>query len=188
MTAARSSLRANTRHHGLDLVRLFQKTNRDLVRDTGADKFLTLFYGVVDDQDRSLTWASGGHDPALWYHAENGVIEELPNTGMLLGIFEDATFEQAGPVPLRSGDVVAVGTDGIWEARDAGGNLFGKERLYEILRQAHGSAEEICRTILQAVEDFVGSAPRQDDVTIVVLKTLAGYERRPGPTRATARS
>ena len=172
MTAARSSLRANTRHHGVDLARLFHKTNRDLVRDTGDDKFLTLFYGVVDDQDCSLTWASGGHDPALWYHAKKGTIEELPNTGMLMGIFEDATFEQAGPVPLRSGDVVVVGTDGIWEARDASGNLFGKERLYEILRQAHGSAEEICQVILQAVEDFVGSAPRQDDVTVVVLKTL----------------
>lgn len=173
MTAARSSLRANTRHYGTDLVGLFDKTNRDLVRDTGDDKFLTLFYGVVGDQDCSLTWVSGGHDPALWYHADSGTIEELPNTGMLMGMFEEATFEQAGPVLLKTGDVVVVGTDGIWEAHDAGGNLFGKERLYEILRTAHGSAEEICQTILQAVRDFVGSAPREDDVTLIVLKTLA---------------
>lgn len=172
MTVARSSLRANTRQHGTDLVKLFDKTNRDLVRDTGDDKFLTLFYGIVDDLDRSLTWVSGGHDPALWLHADSGTIEELPNTGMLMGMFEEATFEQAGPVHLKSDDVVVVGTDGIWEARDAGGNLFGKERLCEILRTAHGSAEEICRTILKTVEDFVGSAPRLDDVTLVVLKTL----------------
>lgn len=172
MTAARSSLRANTRQHGTDLVKLFDKTNRDLVRDTGDDKFLTLFYGIVDDRDRSLTWVSGGHDPALWLHADRGTIEELPNTGMLMGMFEEATFEQAGPVRLKNGDVVVVGTDGIWEARDAGGNLFGKERLCEILRTTHGSAEEICRTVLKAVEDFVGSAPRLDDVTLVVLKTL----------------
>ncbi len=179
MTAARSSLRANTRQHGTDLVKLFDKTNRDLVRDTGDDKFLTLFYGIVDDRDRSLTWVSGGHDPALWLHADRGTIEELPNTGMLMGMFEEATFEQAGPIHLESDDVVVVGTDGIWEARDAGGNLFGKERLCEILRTAHGSAEEICRTVLKAVEDFVGSAPRQDDVTLVVLKTLRSFSRLP---------
>ncbi len=179
MAAARSSLRANTRQPGVDLVRLFHKTNRDLVQDTSDDKFVTLFYGVLDDQDGSLTWVSGGHDPAFWYHAESGAIEELPNTGMLMGIVANATFEQAGPVPLRSGDVVVIGTDGIWEACDAGGKPFGKERLREILRHAHGSAEEICRTIVKAVEDFIGSAPRQDDVTVVVLKTLAGCESDP---------
>ena len=119
-----------------------------------------------------MTWVSGGHDPALWLHADRGTIEELPNTGMLMGMFEEATFEQAGPIHLESDDVVVVGTDGIWEARDADENLFGKERLCEILRTAHGSAEEICRTVLKAVEDFVGSAPRQDDVTLIVLKTL----------------
>lgn len=154
-------------------MRLFHKTNRDLVRDTGDDKLLTLFYGVVGDRDRSLTCVSSGHDPALWYHADTGTIEELPNTSILLRVFEDATFAQAGPVSLRSGDVVVVGTGGIWEAQDAGGNLFGKERLYEIVRNVHGSAEEVCRTVLKAVGDFVGAAPRQDDVTLVVLRALA---------------
>ena len=172
MTEARSSLRANTRRYGTDLVRVLAEINRDLVRDTAADKFLTLFYGIVDDQNLSLTWASGGHDPALWYHAKEGTIEELPNTGMLMGIFEDASFELAGPIYPGHGDIIVVGTDGIWEARDDNGNLFGKDRLRDILRCASGSAEDICHAILQSVDFFSRAAGRQDDITLVVLKAV----------------
>jgi sigma-B regulation protein RsbU (phosphoserine phosphatase) len=170
MAAARSSLRVNFRHHGIDLGLLFSEINRDLVRDTGADKFVTLFLGVLDDNSRSLTWAAGGHDPAVWYHAERDAIEELPNTGMLMGMFEEARFERAGPVHLKPGDVVAIGTDGIWESRDPEGNFFGKERFYEAIRRTSGSAEDICSAVMKKVGDFCRSAPRQDDITLVVLK------------------
>ncbi len=172
MTAVRSSLRTNIRHHGTDLTTLFHHVNRDLVRDTGEDKFVTLFCGILDDEDCSLTWASGGHDSAIWRHAETGAIEELANTGMLMGIFEEALFEQTGPLELGRGDVVVIGTDGIWEARDASGSFFGKERLYEILHETHGTAREICDTIVAAVSAFCGSGPREDDITVVVLRTL----------------
>ncbi len=170
MAAVKSSLRVNIRHYGTDLARLFSEVNRDLARDTAGDKFVTLFLGILDDDSRSLTWASGGHDPAVWYHADNDTFEELPNTGMLMGMFEEAPFEQAGPVYLQPGDVLAVGTDGIWESRDPQGNLFGKERFYESLRGAKGSAEDICEAVLERVRAFCGPAARQDDITLVVLK------------------
>ncbi len=57
-----------------------------------------------------LVWASGGHDPALWYHKDSKKIEELPNTGMPVSPVEDASFEQASPVVLRTGDVIVIGT------------------------------------------------------------------------------
>jgi sigma-B regulation protein RsbU (phosphoserine phosphatase) len=172
MAAVRSSLRTNIRHRGADLTTLFREVNRDLVRDTGEDKFVTLFYGILDDADHSLTWASGGHDPALWRHADTGEIEELPNTGMLMGIFEDVAFEQADPVHLHSGDVAVIGTDGIWEARGPDGSLFGKERLYKILRETRGSAQETCAAIVAAVTGFCGPVPQQDDITLIVVQAL----------------
>jgi sigma-B regulation protein RsbU (phosphoserine phosphatase) len=172
MAAVRSSLRTNIRHRGTDLTTLFREVNRDLVRDTGEDKFVTLFYGILDDADHSLTWASGGHDPALWRHADTGEIEELPNTGMLMGIFEDVAFEQADPVHLHSGDVAVIGTDGIWEARGPDGSLFGKERLYKILRETRGSAQETCAAIVAAVTGFCGPVPQQDDITLIVVQAL----------------
>lgn len=60
MTAVRSSLWTNIRHHGADLTALFHQVNRDLVRDTGADKSVTLFYGVLDDENRLFIWPPAG--------------------------------------------------------------------------------------------------------------------------------
>ncbi|MHA2273491.1 MAG: PP2C family protein-serine/threonine phosphatase [Candidatus Hodarchaeales archaeon] len=99
-------------------------------RDTDDDKFITLFYAVLDEVDQSVIWASGGHDPAFWYHKSSGKIEELPNTGLPVGLMEDASFGQAGLIYLEKGDIVVIGTDGIWEAQNTSGEfLAGKDFL-----------------------------------------------------------
>ncbi len=171
MASIRSALRAEAQHYGPDLVGLFGQLNRQIVRDTEDDKFVTLFYGLLHQATRSLTWASGGHDPALLYRARTGQIDELGNTGMLLGLIEEAPFEQAGPLSLESGDILVVGTDGIWEARNANGLLFGKDRLFDIMRSGTGqTAQELCATITSHVLEFIGSAPPGDDITLVVVK------------------
>ena len=173
MASIRSALRAEARHYGPDLVSLFRELNKQIVRDTEDDKFVTLFYGLLDQNARSLTWASAGHDPALLYRAKDGQIVELGNTGMLMGLIEDAPFEQAGPLSLQSGDILVVGTDGIWEARNREGRLFGKERLCDIIRSGAGqTARELCATVTDGVMEFVGSAPRSDDITLVVVKSV----------------
>jgi len=173
MASIRSALRAEARHYGRDLVGLFGELNKQIVRDTEEDKFVTLFYGLLDQNARSLMWASAGHDPALLYRAESGQIVELGNTGMLMGLIEDAPFEQAGPLSLESGDVLVVGTDGIWEARNYEGRLFGKDRLCDIIRDGAGqTARELCATVTDGVVEFVGSAPRSDDITLIVIKSV----------------
>ena len=106
MATARSVLRSNAQHYGADLTKLFEVLNRHIESDTDYDKFITLFYGVLDANQKSLVWVSGGHDPALWYHKDSGKIEELPNTGMPVGIMENASFEQGGPVFFKAGDVI----------------------------------------------------------------------------------
>jgi serine phosphatase RsbU (regulator of sigma subunit) len=171
MASARAVLRSHAVRHGTDLAGLFEAINRHLVRDTGEERFMTLFYGILDGRERTLVWASAGHDPALWYRAETGRTEELPNTGIPLGITEDLPFEQAGPVHLAAGDVLVVGTDGIWEAPNAAGELFGKPRLREILQARHGEpAAKIRAAVIDAVAEFRGKVPQQDDITLVVLR------------------
>ncbi len=172
MASARSILRSNAVRYNTNLSKLFKDVNDRLVKDTDDDKFMTLFYGILDDKSRKLVWASGGHDPALWYCRETDKIEELPNTGMPMGLMEDASFEQAGPVLLKSGDTVVVGTDGIWEAQDKDGNMFGKERLCRIISSEKGSAKEICLTVINSVTEFCGSVPQMDDITLIVVKVL----------------
>ena len=173
MASARAVLRSHAARHGSDLGELFGALNTHLVRDTGEAFFMTLFYGVLDAATRSLSWTSGGHDPPLWLHHGDARIEELPNTGVPLGILEDATYSQGGPVTLQPGDVIAIGTDGIWEAHNPAGEMFGKDRLRKVLAaSAGGTAADIYAAVVDAVEHFRGTAPQDDDVTLVAIKTL----------------
>jgi sigma-B regulation protein RsbU (phosphoserine phosphatase) len=173
MATARSILRSNAQHYGADLIKLFDVLNRNIESDTDYDKFITLFYGILDANQKSLVWVSGGHDPALLYHKYNGKIEELPNTGMPVGITEDASFEQGGPVFFKTGDIVVIGTDGIWEAQNERGDMFGKERLRKIIaNNSDKSANEICSQIIDEVTNFSSPAPQLDDITLVVIKSV----------------
>ncbi len=173
MASARGVLRSHAGRHGGDLSELFSVLNTHLVRDTGETRFMTLFYGVLDANNRSLMWTSGGHDPAIWLRRSMGKIEELPNTGVPLGILEDATFERVEPVTLEAGDIVAIGTDGIWEAANAAGDMFGKDRMREVLSASvEKSAAEIHTSVVAAVNEFLGSTHQQDDITLVIIKAM----------------
>ncbi|HDZ20248.1 hypothetical protein LCGC14_0018480 [marine sediment metagenome] len=173
MASARAVLRSHAGRLGGDLSELFATLNRHLVRDTGDARFMTLFYGILDDAARSLRWTSGGHDPAIWLRCSTGLFEEMPNTGIPLGVLEGMTFGEGGPVTLEAGDVVVIGTDGIWEAANEAGDMFGKDRLREIIgANADKPARYIYATVVDAVNEFLGAAPQLDDVTLVVIKAL----------------
>ncbi|MHC4773622.1 MAG: PP2C family protein-serine/threonine phosphatase [Planctomycetota bacterium] len=173
MASARSILRNASLHFTGDLAALMTQFNDQLSEDTGDDKFMTLFYGALDAEHRSLTWASGGHDPALWYHRKANTFEELPNTGPLTGYMKDMPYEQAGPVTLETADILLVGTDGIWEAEDPNGKPYGKERLYDLIRKYQdNSAQEIVDVVVESVEDFCAPTAPADDVTLIVIKAV----------------
>ena len=170
MASARGVLRSHAGLFGADLVRLSAAMNRHLTRDSGDERFMTLFYAILDTEDRTLHWTSAGHDPALWLRRSTGEIEELPNTGMALGVIEEADYTQAGPVRIDLGDIVLIGTDGIWETRNPDGEFFGKQRLRDLIASCAGrSAEEIRQAVIDAVGAFRRVRPQEDDVTLVVI-------------------
>jgi len=171
MASARAILRnASGRFNG-NLSVLMAEFNNQLSEDTGDDKFMTLFYGILDDEKQSLFWASGGHDPAIWYHQKKDTFEELPNTGALMGCFKDMTYEQAGPIILETGDVLLIGTDGIWEAQNSEGEFYGKDRLRNLIkRHAKNSANHIASSIVSSVELFTVPDRPTDDVTLIIVK------------------
>jgi sigma-B regulation protein RsbU (phosphoserine phosphatase) len=174
MASARAVLRSHVVAHGENLGKLFEDINVHLVRDTGDTRFLTLFYGLLDSKTRTLLWVSGGHDPAVWLHGKTGWLEELEAAGMVLGVMEDAEYEVSGPITLESGDMIAVGTDGIWEAKNPEDDLFGRERMFDLIRtNADKSAAEIYQIIVDAVVAFHANAgPQEDDITLVIIKVL----------------
>jgi sigma-B regulation protein RsbU (phosphoserine phosphatase) len=173
MASARSLLRNNIRYFKYDLSKILFEFNNEMTRDTDSDKFITLFIGVLQNEGRSITWALGGHDPAIWYRESTDEYEELGSQGVPIGFVPNMSFEQAGPVNLFPGDVITIGTDGIWEAPNETGEMFGKERLREVIRKhKKDSAENICQAIIQSVLEFTLPHPQDDDITVVVIKAV----------------
>jgi len=171
MASARAVLRSHAEQRGEDLSGLFDTLNHHLVRDTGASRFMTLFYGIVDSGDRSLRWISGGHDPAIRLRRSTNEFDELVSLGVPLGVQEGMAYESSGPLMLGAGDIVVIGTDGIWEARNRVGEMFGKDRLREVIAaHADRSARSIFESVAGAVKEFIGVGPQEDDVTLVVVK------------------
>ncbi|OHB76017.1 MAG: hypothetical protein A2Z25_22225 [Planctomycetes bacterium RBG_16_55_9] len=130
--------------------------------------------GLLDDQKKTLSWSSAGHDPAIWYRAQSAEFSDLENTGMPLGIMGDAEFGQADRVTLLAGDIVIIGTDGIWEARNASDEMYGKERLLNLI-SAHKdeSAGQMASSVVASVLEFCSDSAPTDDITLVVIKCVA---------------
>ncbi|MCL5282563.1 MAG: SpoIIE family protein phosphatase [Planctomycetes bacterium] len=175
MAATRGMLHVEAPHCRSDVGELLRRLNRQLAADAKEGTFVTLFCGMLDDRARSVVWASAGHEPALWRHAGTGVVEELANTGLPLGVLNDAAYEQAGPVVLAPGDILIMGTDGICEARDSHDEFFGTERLRNLMERGAGlTASQMCDLIIDEVTKFIHPAARTDDVTLIVVKAKEG--------------
>ncbi len=174
MASARSALRSQFSTYKTDLETIFERVNADFIRDTVSSRFITMFFGILDGPARELQWISGGQDPAIWLQKKHRTIREVSVTGgMPLGIIEEAVFEKGEPIRMAPGDMLLVGTDGIWEAFDPDGEQFGKERLMTMLSEhVDDSAEQVCQAVIEAVKAFRGPAPQTDDITLIVIKAL----------------
>ena len=131
---------------------------------------MTMFYGVLNPEERSLSWISAGQAPIFLYRSGKQV-EELYSSGIPLGIIEDAPYEMALLIKFSRGDILLIGTDGIWETRNVAGEMFGAERVIELLLQhADGSADSIADQFITELNIFRGEHPRDDDITLMVIK------------------
>ncbi len=174
MATARSALRNLALVYGDNLPQLFTMLNRSLYRDTGSLRFVTLFYGLLGREELDLSWISAGHDPPLRLRTTTGEFDELSaGGGIPLGALPNAPYEQGGPVSLEPGDILMIGTDGIWEAEDTDGKQLGMDRVREVIKeQASNSADGICTAIINTVKEFREPAPATDDTTLVIIKVL----------------
>jgi sigma-B regulation protein RsbU (phosphoserine phosphatase) len=173
MAGARGVLhsRASTCGH---LGELMTHLNHQLVRDTGGRRFVTMMLWYVDRHRATACWANAGHDPVLIYDAATDAFTEGCRAGDIpLGIDAAVVYEEQSFGPVRPGQVVVLGTDGIWEALDDGGRYYGRERLMAAVRAAAtGTAQEIATAVRRDLDAFRrGQSPR-DDVTLVIIKVL----------------
>ena len=171
MASTRSVLRAKATA-ALGPAEILTQANALLCADAVDGMFVTLFYAEIDAASGSLAYASAGHNPPFWYRAASGDVVELAPTGSVLAMDEERRWGQERIEPA-SGDVLLFYTDGYPEAFDARRRAFGDERLKEVLkRTAKETPERIRDEMRRAVDEFVGGAPRSDDLTLVVAKRL----------------
>jgi len=131
---------------------------------------MTFFYCELTSTEREVCWVRAGHDPALLYDSDTDQFDELKGHGLALGV--DYTFEyDEFNCILAPGQIVLIGTDGIWEMHNEAGEMFGKDRVKEIIRNnISATAKEIIAAITDALNKFRGSKQPEDDITMVVIK------------------
>ena len=179
MAATRSYLRALIKgfggndHREINPGDLLCRINNILEEDLSEGRFVTLFLAMLDPKSRRFTYASAGHENALYLPAASRSFTELEATGIPLGILADASFEEGTTLCLAPGDIVVLTTDGVAEAVNTAREPFGRERLRAAITQRRTErARGVLNSIAQALEGFRAGARQTDDQTIVVLRAL----------------
>jgi len=144
--------------------------NASLARDLdGTGRFLTLFYLELLDEHGTIRWVRAGHDPAIRHLPGADDMVELDGEGLPLGVLEDTVYAE-GRARLGPGEVLVLATDGVWEAHDHEGRMFGKQRMLALIREsAHNSAQGILDALMDAVDTHQGGV-REDDTAVVVIR------------------
>jgi sigma-B regulation protein RsbU (phosphoserine phosphatase) len=171
MATVRSSLRQRASHPGSS-AQIICDVNRQLAKDVEhSGEFITMFLLVIDTAKKELEWVRAGHDPGLIYDPGTDAFKEMGGSGMAMGVDMDWIYRENRTSGISKGHVILLGTDGVWEAANSKGKMFGKEPIYAAIRKHHnGSANEILEAILSSLDKFQEGAKKEDDVTLVVIK------------------
>jgi len=148
-----------------------QAVNTYLCEKSQSNRFVTLFL-FRSDADGRGEFLSAGHNPAYLYRAATGEIEELSAQGLVLGAFDFARYTST-PLELNHGDLILIYSDGITDAENPQGEMFGEARLIALIREyASLGCAELERRILEAVEEFTQGQVQTDDMTCVLVQRV----------------
>jgi len=146
--------------------------NKYLVENTPANRFVTLFIAELNPATHEIKFINAGHNPPLLGRAD-GAIEQLESGGLPLGLMEYSDYE-AGFTRLNSGDALIIYSDGVSEANNIREEEFGLDRLSQVITSnISRSASGIRDKVESALSDFTGTAPANDDITLVIVKKVA---------------
>jgi sigma-B regulation protein RsbU (phosphoserine phosphatase) len=173
MATVRAFLRCRVTQPG-KITDIINTVNALLAKDTAeTNQFVTLFYMELDHKNKTIEWVRAGHDPAVLYDPSTDNLEELRGTGVSLGINDSFKYPENVRTGLSHGQIILMGTDGIWETRNSSGEMFGKRRLHDLVRlHSQSSANEILNSVVGSLEKFRDEAKQEDDATLVVIKIV----------------
>jgi sigma-B regulation protein RsbU (phosphoserine phosphatase) len=155
--------------NGLAPAECVARSSRMLYETTEPEKFVTLFFGILDLREHRLSYTNAGHEQP-YLIGPDGDVRRLDKGGIALGMLEDFPFEQE-TVSFPPGGTLIVCSDGITEAMDAASAQFGDERLGALVREHRGAApESLIDEVVRATRWHAGETPQADDMTLVVVQ------------------
>ncbi|MFZ0934903.1 MAG: PP2C family protein-serine/threonine phosphatase [Bryobacteraceae bacterium] len=154
----------------LSTAKLVATLNRQLYANTSLEKYATFYFALYHEDTHSLTYTNAGHlSPIL---LRSGELQMLESTGTVVGAFPAARYEER-TVPLEHGDLLVAYTDGIIEPENAYGEMFGEDKLKELVsKYARADSSELIARTMEAVIEWTGSSELQDDMTMVVARRI----------------
>jgi len=159
---------------------ILRNINSLVYRATAVHQFATFFIARIEDHTLHMTFSNAGHNfPVVIRRGAEPMF--LERGGTVLGIVDGAAYEE-GRMSLHSGDLVVLYTDGISEAMNRDGELYGDARVCDLVRSfpSHLTAREVTDRILEALREFLDGEEPRDDMTLMVMRVL-----EPGPARRT---
>ena len=153
---------------------LLSEVNYYATRDSSeTNRFMSMFFLEFNQAAKTLCWVRAGHEPAMLFGPSGSKLQNLSGDGMALGVVGDYNYEAYTLQGWESGSVIVIATDGIRETRNSSGEMFGLNRLYEIIsHNVNESAAVLQNAIIDAVRAFQADARQEDDITVVIVKLL----------------
>jgi PAS domain S-box-containing protein len=169
MALSRMIIRASAAQQSL-ATEVLRNANNMIASDATAGMFVTLLFGILDGEALTLKYANAGHPPPLIFKSRDGSYEQEVACGIALGAREGVSYEEQ-VLQFGPGDVAVFYTDGVTEAMNPKGELFGMKRLIAaVSKTCQSPAEEIMARILEEVSAFREDREQNDDITLIVLK------------------
>jgi predicted ester cyclase len=171
MASARSMLRAVAQASNYSPGEVLRRVNDSLVTDIPPNMFVTCFYAILNPKSASLSYANAGHDMP-YVHRRGSDAEELRARGMPLGLMPGMNYEER-EVSLREGHGVLFYSDGLLEAHDPKGEMFGFPRLRTLVAE-HDEERSLVDLLMDELYSFVGEGwEQEDDITLLTLERFA---------------
>jgi phosphoserine phosphatase RsbU/P len=154
----------------LDPANLVSKLNQQIYAHTSPEKYATFFFALYDEGNRTLTYTNAGHLSPLLFR--NGSVAPLDSNGTVVGAFPFSKYDESS-LTFQPGDLLVCYTDGITEPENAYGEMFGEERLIDLVhRNFQADDHEIIRVIFEAVRGWTGTPELHDDMTLLLARQV----------------